>query len=606
MEVQERSVFAGIKTIQIISSTVHTTNSMTPNKVAFLVGVSDYGSTAKSLEFCEKDVDRLAEVLERKGFTCEKWINKKLNDIIDTKALINHFKNACQVTDTVLFYFSGHGMDLGGEQLLLGKGVRATNMNQALYNDDVVPLSRILELLAGSIAQKIVIIDACRVPSKDQSPAPDLYKERGQVMRSLTNCAVVFSSADSTESFGTPSNEHSRFTFSLTEELRFYGRGLLSILEATTRRLNQQFNDGKSQTPWIYASLQDRALDGYAVLTTKTGSDRWPDDLCGGAPHGIWAVITGSNALALYSGGTWVPKARLPEHVRDRLYSFDCNSSGTACVFLRSGRKSLAIANVTFAPDWQRSVVHTYSLGAKGFNRYFGACWSPAGTRLLAFGAPAEGNAGLRIWNLSTPHQRQLEPVDGVPLDVECNVGSWIDDDTAIVSFCKNESGSSHIYFLEKTVLGKWTGSCLGITPQRVRVTALTISNQKSRVYLGCDDGSTAFFDLNSPVMPICIPRQHDFHGRRHYGKLPWSGESRTTDDLAEPGVVRMVYDDQTGLLGITYFDSTVALFDPLLGTYVKTVALPGLPLRPRIALVGPSIFLVNGGAGHQLHIQAS
>lgn len=578
---------------------------MNPNKVAFLVGVSDYGSTSKSLEFCEKDVSRLAEVLERKGFTCEKWINKKLNDIIDTDALINHFKNACQATDTVLFYFSGHGMDLGGEQLLLGKGVRATNMNHALYNDDVVPLSRILELLSRSMAQKIVIIDACRVPSKDQSPAADLYKERGQVMRSLANCAVVFSSADSTESFGTPANEHSRFTFSLTEELKFYGRGLLSILEATTRRLNK-FNDGKSQTPWIYASLEDRALDGYAVAITKTASHRWPDELCGGAPHGIWGLIAGSNALALFSGGTWVPKARLPQHVRDRLYSFDCNSSGTACVFLRSGRKALAIANVTFAPNWDQSAVHTYSLGAKGFDRYFGACWSPAGSRLLAFGASEKGNAGLKIWSFCAPHQRQLEPVEGVLLDVECNAGTWIDDDTAIVSFCKNESSSSHIYLLNKAVAGKWVGSCLGITAPQVRITALTTNSQKSHIYIGCDDGSTASLDMNNPVMPVFSPRQHNFHGRRHYGKLPWSGKSRTADDLAEPGVVRMAYDDQTGLLGITYFDSTVALFDPLLGTYVEAVVLPGRPLRPRIALVGPSIFLTNGDAGHQLHIKAS
>ena len=223
---------------------------MTPVKLAFLVGVSDYGGSTKNLEFCDKDVKRLAEVLERKGFRCEQWVNKPLPEILEKGVLQNFLASAVNASDTVIFYFSGHGEDLGGEQLLLGKGVRSAKMQLALSADNVLPLSYVLDLLGGTAAQKIVIVDACRVQSVDQTPASDLYRQRAQTMQSLKNCAVVFASAEGEKSFGTPDNTHSRFTHSLTEELKQYGRGLLSIVEATISRVSQ-YNDGKSQTPWL-------------------------------------------------------------------------------------------------------------------------------------------------------------------------------------------------------------------------------------------------------------------------------------------------------------------------------------------------------------------
>jgi len=524
---------------------------MTPVKLAFLVGVSDYGESAKNLEFCEKDIERLAEVLDRKGFRCEKWVNKPLPEILKQGVLPNFLATAVHATDTVIFYFSGHGEDLGGEQLLLGKGVKRANMQRALFEDDVLPLSRVLELLAGIAAQKIVIVDACRIPSADQTPAPDLYKERAQTMQSLRNCAVVFASADGEKSFGTPDNTHSRFTHSLTEELKQYGRGLLSIVEATISRVSQ-YNDGKSQTPWVYASLQERALDGFEIAESQLDRRHWPRHLCGDPVHGVWSTLSGSNALAKYQSGAWVLKARLPESLLDGLISFDCRPSGMEYVFVRAWRKGLAIARVGLADKWHASTVSIESIGARSIERYFGALWSPAGDRLLAFGAPIQGKAGIKCWNLADPNKKKSEDVEGIPIDVDCNAVAWISDYQAIASFCQGESSRSHIHLLE-TEGRKWTGSYLCTTLHPMRITAITVRKDKLHVYFGCDNGSVAVIDLQNPVQPVFVARQHSSSGLNYLGPVPWTVPSTTGDDLSQLGVTYMAYDEHTGLLGITY-----------------------------------------------------
>lgn len=47
--------------------------------------------------------------------------------------------------DVVLFYFSGHGEDLGGEQILLGKGGKLKDTAKALFSANLMPLSNILD-----------------------------------------------------------------------------------------------------------------------------------------------------------------------------------------------------------------------------------------------------------------------------------------------------------------------------------------------------------------------------------------------------------------------------------------------------------------------------
>jgi WD40 repeat protein len=574
---------------------------MRPVKLAFLVGVSDYGDSAKNLDFCEDDVRRLAGVLERKGFTSKQWVNKPLTDILQPEVLRDFFNNAQESTDTVIFYFTGHGEDLGGEQLLLGKNVKRANMSRALNVDDVLPLSRVLEMLADLPAQKIVIVDACRVPSVDQSPALELYKARANAINSLSNCAIVFASADGKKSFGSPDNSCSRFTYSLTEELKKYGNGLLSIVEATTTRVSK-YNDGHNQTPWVYASIQERALDGFSITNSQMVGPGRPKNFSS-SENVIWSILSGSNSLAKYELGKWVPLANLRESLTSGMTSFDCRLGGAEFVFVRHWKKTLAIALVSFGSVRKLSKVKTRLIGAQSMNRFFGAYWSPEGKSLLAFGAPIRGGTSINIWNFSNNCKEKLEDVEGIPIDVDCNSASWISESRAIASFCQKESSYSYIYLLEIDG-GKWKGTSIFMTPHPMRITALTISQSSLQVFCGSDDGAVVVFDLENPNEPILIPRQHSCSGLNHIGPVPWTGPSRKNNDLGEVGVCCMEYDESTKLLGITYLDSTIAFLDTVLGTYVKSLILPGLPRRPNIALVNPSTFISQGHGGLQYDIQ--
>lgn len=574
---------------------------MASAKLAFLVGVSTYGASTKNLEFCVDDVNRLALVLERKGFRCLKRLDAPLPEIVDEGILEDFVSNATQESDIVLFYFTGHGADLGGEQLLLGKGVQHRTMRRALTTDDVLPLSRVLSVLGATAAQKIVIVDACRLASVDQEPAADLYKQRTQTMSMLKNCAVVFASADGKASFGTPDNTHSRFTHSLTEELKQYGRGLLSIVEATISRVSR-YSDGKTQTPWVYASLQQRPLDGFQIVERPLAKTEMPRHLAGDAVRGIWAILIGSNALAVYHSGSWSRKARLPESLRGGIIGIDARPGGNEYVFVRAWRKALSIVRVHPAAVWDASKVSARAIGAQGMDRYFGALWSPNADRLLAFGAPLKGKVGIRCWHLASGARNCDEAIEGIPYEVDCNAATWINDKQIVVSFCQDESSRSHLYVLESNGR-KWTGTSLGMTLQPVKLTALCV-NRDGRIYCGGDDGSVSMFDLHESVTPLFFPRSHALSGLNYLGPMPWSGRNRSGDELSQPGVTRMVYDEHTGLLGITYLDGTVAFFDPVLYTIVKTDVLPGHSRRPGIALVGPSTFLAEGEGGVMFEIQ--
>jgi hypothetical protein len=222
---------------------------------------------------------------------------------------------------------------------------------------------------------------------------------------------------------------------------------------------------------------------------------------------------------------------------------------------------------------------------------------------LLAFGSPVQGKAGFKFWNFADFNKMKSEEVEGIPTDVECNAARWISDRRAIASFCQGESSRSHIYLVE-TNGQKWTGSYLYTTSDPMRITTIAIRKDKLHVYFGCDNGSVSIFDLQNPAQAVLIERQHSSSGLKYVGPVPWTGRSTTGDDLSQLGVSRMVYDEHTGLLGITYLDSTAAFLDPVLGTYVKYLTLRGHPRRPGIALVGPSTFITPGEGGLLFEVQ--
>jgi hypothetical protein len=565
-----------------------------PVKRAFLVGVTDYGNpTHGDLPFCKDDVAALAGVLQRKGFDCQDWIDKPLSDLLPCGELARFYKDAKSAEDTILFYFSGHGVDVAGEQILRGPGVKLSALKQGLFEGNLLLLSGVLDELSNFPAQKIVIVDACRVPEPGDGIAETVQKARRLALERLTNCAVIYASADGKKSFATPENKASRFTLSLTQELKKYGRGVLPTVESAIE-LVAAYKDGKSQTPWIYASLRDRPIDGFRIEETRLDGMQFSAHLGAAGNGDVWAVMSGSSAVAKFQAGAFVNRARLPVALSRSMRSYHPHPDANRHVFVKS--EGTGVHQVTVSPAaaaWHKSEVETKKWDVKGMERVFGACWSPEGDFLAAFGAPRTGNLGAAIWS-SASIKIKREQISRLPDDLEINAAAWISETKLLVAGAAHKSATSNVFLLERT--GKeWIAHFFWKSSDSLRVTSMLVAKDKQHVYIGADDGSVAVGILSESNQPVFVAREHPASGFKSLAVMPWTGASRH-EDYVEIGVCSMALDEQTKILGLTYFDGTAAFWDVDLRSYVKSFALSRGARRPRIVSVEPGSFLCQDG----------
>jgi hypothetical protein len=565
-----------------------------PVKIAILVGVTDYGHPDSNLPFCKRDVQELAAVLRHKGYMCVERVDQPLRDLVDKGVLEHQIKTATHEDDDVLFYFSGHGLDVGGEQLLQGKGVRVSDLQKALNQDDVLLLSHVMECLAKQPARKILIVDACRIVSNNFDLNVDMQKQRRTALQAVQNCAVVFASVDGKESFGNPTNNGSRFTMALVEELKQHGRGLLGIVEAATTRVNR-VNDGKQQTPWIYASMRDRPMDAFRVSRTPWRGSKSPKYLAKRPGGQAWAVLPGSNALAEMTGGKFASVVRLPQFLHERIRSYEPSNDGLSHLFVKSKSCSLHVLTVARAKRWQDAVPTAKRIGATSLNEVFGAFWSPNDERIVAYGVAKQGKRSVQIWRFKADCAAISEVIVDAPELLECNSACWISDEELLISCSSGSDRPANVFGLTMQPGGSWRCQLQWTTKHPLRISAMLVLDDK-RIALGGDDGSVAVADLKENKQPVFTRRDHGFSGRHHLPLLPWTGNSRSDIPLVELGVVGLASDPGTGLLGCAYFDSTISFYDHNLKTYVKTYSLPRGGHLPRIRSVAPRTFMSVAG----------
>lgn len=126
-------------------------------RVALVIGNDNYQSVSK-LANARTDAGAVAKRLEAAGFTV--ILRYDLNEKAMKEALRN-FKGRLGGGDVAVFYYAGHGVQLGAANYLLPTDVRGDNEEQV--KDEAVPLQRILDDLQDQKAKfSLMIIDACR------------------------------------------------------------------------------------------------------------------------------------------------------------------------------------------------------------------------------------------------------------------------------------------------------------------------------------------------------------------------------------------------------------------------------------------------------------
>lgn len=126
--------------------------------MALLVGNADYALNSLDLDNPLNDVNALESKLQLLGF--EVRALRDVNHIAMNDAL-NWFGTQSRGADIALFFYAGHGVQLGGENYFIGTGLKGFEPEQLVRSS--IDLSRIKTTLRDSQAKiSIIILDACR------------------------------------------------------------------------------------------------------------------------------------------------------------------------------------------------------------------------------------------------------------------------------------------------------------------------------------------------------------------------------------------------------------------------------------------------------------
>jgi formylglycine-generating enzyme required for sulfatase activity len=126
-------------------------------RLAFVAGNDRYAHIAP-LQNAVYDAQSMARALEEAGYTTTLSLNADLKTLKDA---LRGFRQRIQGGDEVVFFFSGHGVSLGGQNYLLPVDVRSGSPDEV--RDDSLSLGQILsDVRERRPDVTVAIIDACR------------------------------------------------------------------------------------------------------------------------------------------------------------------------------------------------------------------------------------------------------------------------------------------------------------------------------------------------------------------------------------------------------------------------------------------------------------
>ena len=158
-------------------------------RVALLIGNDRYGSVP-ALKNAVADARSMAAALERAGFAVTLKTDANLAAM---KLAVRQFKAQLSGGDEAVFFYSGHGVQLGAANYLLP--VDITSDNEEQVKDDAIPLQRLLDDLQDQkVKFALAIIDACR-DNPFKGHGRNIGGTRGLAPTSAANGQMVIFSA---------------------------------------------------------------------------------------------------------------------------------------------------------------------------------------------------------------------------------------------------------------------------------------------------------------------------------------------------------------------------------------------------------------------------
>jgi hypothetical protein len=126
-------------------------------RVALVIGNGQYDNAAR-LSNPERDAEAIARALKGLGFSVTGPLLNQSKTQMDTA--LRQFGRQAQSATAAVVYFSGHGLELGGQNYLIPKD--AVLEREKDVSLEAVALNVVLDQVSGVNGYRLVILDACR------------------------------------------------------------------------------------------------------------------------------------------------------------------------------------------------------------------------------------------------------------------------------------------------------------------------------------------------------------------------------------------------------------------------------------------------------------
>jgi len=221
-------------------------------RVALLIGNSAYQATSQ-LNNPANDVDLMKASFEQAGFDSVIAIHD-----VDRATMVRSlrdFEDSATGADVAIVYYSGHGMEMNGQNYLLPVDVNLKTDKDV--EDEAIPLDRIQRSLEGATKLKLVILDACRNNPFEQSMTRSISTRavtRGlaRVEPESADLLVAFASKAGTVALD-GEGKNSPFATALSKYLTEPGVDVRIALGKVRDEVVNETNRG--QEPFVYGSL---------------------------------------------------------------------------------------------------------------------------------------------------------------------------------------------------------------------------------------------------------------------------------------------------------------------------------------------------------------
>ncbi len=223
------------------------------DRVALVIGNSAY-QYENPLRNASNDARDFAAKLRDMGFTVFEGIDQTRQDSL---RLVQEFSRAIDTDDTALFYFAGHGMQLGSDNYILP--VDAVPGKEADLTQSAIRLQSILKTMENGADTRIVILDACRNnPFLRDSSNRATTQSRGLMRMEAGVGSFIAFSTEPGNVAADGNGRNSPFTEALLRHIDQPGANIHAVMRAVRSDVRDVSNG--TQIPWENSSLIDEVF----------------------------------------------------------------------------------------------------------------------------------------------------------------------------------------------------------------------------------------------------------------------------------------------------------------------------------------------------------